>query len=68
MYDSDDVPVDDTSAFLTIEVRRYLWQRWDTSFKNYRVKLKWGWFRPSFKIGIIFEPILIKYIGPRPPA
>ena len=70
MYQSDDSPAQPTdainSAILTPEVRRYLWARWDASFANYRVKLKWGFFRPSFKIGAIVEPILVKYIGPRP--
>lgn len=70
-YTEDDIPNPAPGSagpaiILPEYIRTYLWTRWDTSFANYRVKLKWGFFRPSFKIGMIFEPILIKYIGPRP--
>lgn len=38
---------------------------WFDANKDKSFSLKWGWFRPSFKIGIL-EPLFVQIIGPRP--
>lgn len=40
------------------------WAYWD-AIKHRRIKLKWGIFRPSFRL-YIFEPVIEKLLGPRP--
>jgi hypothetical protein len=46
--------------------RAFLWDRWD-AIKQTRVKMRWGPLRPSFRL-YVFEPVVVKLIGPRPTA
>lgn len=60
----DDIP--ETAEWeLPLSVRRALWAKWDRDVAPKRVKLKWGIFRPSFKLRV-FEPVVAKLLGPRP--
>lgn len=49
---------------LSDNMLRMLWAFFDIN-KSRRIKLKWGIFRPSFKIAVL-EPLFVKLIGPRP--
>ena len=51
-------------AGVPVDVKEYLWALFDR-FKDHRFKLKWGIFRPSFKLAIL-EPLFVRLIGPRP--
>lgn len=43
--------------------KEVFWTEFDAQ-KDRRIKLKWGIFRPSFKIAML-EPLFVKLIGPR---
>lgn len=68
MYESDTITELRAQDWLPTEVRARLWFQWDRYIGQQRLKLKWGIFHPSFRIGAIFEPIVAKWIGPRPGA
>jgi hypothetical protein len=56
-------PIPDALVF---DFSRMLWAQWDV-IKGARVKLRWGVFRPSFRLEVL-EPVVVKLIGPRAPA
>lgn len=53
-----------SAVYADHEVRRMLWSFFDMN-RDKRIKLKWGFFRPTFKISQL-EPLFAKLIGPRP--
>lgn len=46
------------------EIKLLFWAWFDAN-KDKEFKLKWGWFKLSFKIAVL-EPLFIQIIGPRP--
>ena len=52
------------SGSIPFELRILFWAWFDAN-QDKQFKLKWGWFRPSFRIGIL-EPLFIQIIGVRP--
>lgn len=60
-YDGDELDFQSSAPF---PWRAAFWQTFD-EFKNTRIKIRWGIFRPSFKLAIL-EPLFVKLIGARP--
>lgn len=64
MIEFQDRVADLDPELVPLFVREFLWTRWD-QVRDARVKLHWGIVRPSFRLRV-FEPVVVKLIGPRP--
>lgn len=62
MADYEDDGIEPTLA-LPPTWRSTFWMEFDRQ-KERRIKLKWGFLRPSFKVAAL-EPLFVKLIGPR---
>lgn len=60
-YEDDSIAYNSSAP----NVWRAAFWSWFDEFKNQRFKLRWGIFRPSFKLAIL-EPLFVKLIGDRP--